>query len=182
MRTRPMRLFLPVAAPDIPSRKHSEIVKSWDYPEIPQIWSFFFHSFFGAYSFCPWLQRLKMCFLNMNERVKDEMCHEITGLQQMGLKEKNAKIAVTCQCCLVSVRAESNLSHVAGHLTGWFCLPPGCHLDDSSLFWDNVQRSWSSQGFAKGSSPETQKWVPAPATRHPKLALNLVESPQSQII
>lgn len=136
MRTRPMRLFLPVAAPDIPSHKHSEIVKSWDYPEIPQIWSFFFHSFFGAYSFCPWLQRLKMCFLNMNEWVKDEMCHEITGLQQMGLKEKNAKIAVNCQCCLVSVRAESNLSHVAGQFTGWFCLPPGCHLDDSSFFWD----------------------------------------------
>lgn len=34
------------------------------------------------------------------------MCHEITGLQQMGLKEKNAKTAAGCQCCLLSLRQD----------------------------------------------------------------------------
>lgn len=37
MRTRPGRLFLPEAAADPPGHEHSAIVKSWDYPGIPQI-------------------------------------------------------------------------------------------------------------------------------------------------
>lgn len=38
------------------------------------------------------------------------MCHEITGLQQMGLKERNAKKAANRRCCWVPLWAGSHLS------------------------------------------------------------------------
>lgn len=107
------------------------------------------------------------------------MSHEITGLQQMGLKEKNAKKSYKLTVQLGATPGRIVPSPRVS-LGGFAFLLAVTWMIDLSFQVCSTQSKllglhWSKQSWDPETGPGSSYWAS-------KLAFNLVESPQSQII